>query len=218
MSQDHAGIAMTEWHERLFKAALDYRCAILPIEAQKAWLKLEEVALSLPVSPASHPQQPSGWKLVPAEVTPEWFNAAAERGIRIGTMKSAIADVLACAPAPPAEQQEGDYYAIHKLDLLHIMSAAIGAPYSSVEDGAERLRLKTIRKLYEQQEGGEALRERVRDAIATSLGGAYDCLRVWSAWQIGTMGPDDFSLVAEDSDRLDEITDAAIAAMTRGRR
>jgi hypothetical protein len=60
----------------------------------------------------------------------------------------------------------------------------------------------------------DAMRERVRDAIAEALGDAYDCGRVWSAWSYGTMGPDDFSLVAEDDDRLEELASAAIAAMT----
>ena len=53
----------------------------------------------------------------------------------------------------------------------------------------------------------------VRDAIAEALGDAYDCTRVWSAWGVGTMDQDDFQLVAEDSDRVAEIADAAIAAM-----
>jgi hypothetical protein len=57
------------------------------------------------------------------------------------------------------------------------------------------------------------LRERVCEAVATALGDAYDCLRVWSAWSVGTMGPDDFVPVANDDDRVGEIADAAIAAM-----
>lgn len=57
-------------------------------------------------------------------------------------------------------------------------------------------------------------REKVRDAIAEALGGsAYDCIRVWSAWGVGTMGPDDFVPIAEDGDRIAEIADAAISVM-----
>lgn len=59
----------------------------------------------------------------------------------------------------------------------------------------------------------DAAKEAVDEAIATALGDAYDCTRTWSAWSYGTMGPEDFSLVAEDSDRLREITDAAIQAV-----
>lgn len=59
----------------------------------------------------------------------------------------------------------------------------------------------------------DTAKEAVDDAIATALGDVYDCNRVWDAWSYGTMGPDDFSLVAEDSDRLREITDAAIQAI-----
>lgn len=58
-----------------------------------------------------------------------------------------------------------------------------------------------------------ALRERVMDAIAEALGDAYDCTRHWSAWGYGTMSQDDFSLVADDSDRIGEIADAAIGAI-----
>jgi hypothetical protein len=57
------------------------------------------------------------------------------------------------------------------------------------------------------------VRESVRAAVAEALGRTYDCTRVWEAWQVGTMGPDDFSLVAEDDDRVAEIADAAIEAM-----
>ena len=53
-------------------------------------------------------------------------------------------------------------------------------------------------------------RDAVCTAIAESLGNAYDCQRVWSAWSYGTMGPDDFTLTAEDGDRVAEIADAAI--------
>jgi len=60
----------------------------------------------------------------------------------------------------------------------------------------------------------EAARERVHDAVAEALGSAYDCLRVWAAWGVGTMSQRDFVLVAEDADRVGEIADAAIAALT----
>lgn len=62
-------------------------------------------------------------------------------------------------------------------------------------------------------QAGDA-RDRVRDAISEALGDAYDCTRVWSAWGYGTMGPDDFVQVAEQDERLYEIADAAIAAMS----
>jgi hypothetical protein len=52
----------------------------------------------------------------------------------------------------------------------------------------------------------------VRDALAETLGDAYDCTRVWSAWGVGTMSQDDFVPVAEDDDRLHELTIAALDA------
>lgn len=56
-------------------------------------------------------------------------------------------------------------------------------------------------------------REAIKQAIADTLGDAYDCTRVWQAWSYGTMGPDDFVQVAEQDDRLEELTDAVIAAI-----
>jgi hypothetical protein len=52
----------------------------------------------------------------------------------------------------------------------------------------------------------------VRDAIAETLGDAYDCTRVWSAWGVGTMSQDDFVPVADDNDRLQELAVAALDA------
>lgn len=61
----------------------------------------------------------------------------------------------------------------------------------------------------------ENTRQAVIDAIAEALGDAYDCTRVWHAWQVGTMSQDDFVLVTDQSDRLYEIADAAISAMPK---
>ena len=61
----------------------------------------------------------------------------------------------------------------------------------------------------------EEMKERVRDAIAEAIGGdAYDCTRVWSAWSYGTMGEDDFVTLIDQAERIAEIADAAIAALT----
>jgi hypothetical protein len=54
--------------------------------------------------------------------------------------------------------------------------------------------------------------DKVRDAIAETLGEAYDCTRVWSAWSYGTMSQDDFVMVASDEERLDELVSDALAA------
>lgn len=52
----------------------------------------------------------------------------------------------------------------------------------------------------------------VRDALADCLADTYDCTRVWSAWSYGTMGEDDFSPIAEDDHRLQELSFAALEA------
>jgi hypothetical protein len=59
----------------------------------------------------------------------------------------------------------------------------------------------------------EMLRDAIAEAVRESLGEAYDCTRVWSAWSVGTMGPDDFALVAEDDARVAEIVDAVMAKL-----
>lgn len=59
----------------------------------------------------------------------------------------------------------------------------------------------------------EQLKEAVSEAIREALGGALDCGRAWSAWGVGTMSEDDFSQVADDAERVAEITDAVLAAL-----
>lgn len=68
----------------------------------------------------------------------------------------------------------------------------VGAPPSALPDGD--------------------LPDAVIQATAEAIGSAYDCMRVWSAWGVGTMGPDDFLPVADDSDRVAEIARASIGA------
>lgn len=74
--------------------------------------------------------------------------------------------------------------------------------------------MKEVIALIAPSAPGDAQREAVMDAIAGALGDAYDCMRVWAAWGVGTMSQDDFRLVADDASRLGELADAAIAAMT----
>lgn len=50
----------------------------------------------------------------------------------------------------------------------------------------------------------------VWEAVQLALGDAYDCMRVWSAWQIGTMHADDFVRVADQPSRVDEIASAVL--------
>ena len=57
-----------------------------------------------------------------------------------------------------------------------------------------------------------ALREKLIDMIAEHLSGTYRCLRVWEAWNFGTMIQDDFDDVGE-SDTPAELVDAILAAL-----
>ncbi|GAB4059093.1 Lar family restriction alleviation protein [Uliginosibacterium sediminicola] len=58
----------------------------------------------------------------------------------------------------------------------------------------------------------DELPDAVCAATAAALGGALDCGRVWSAWGVGTMSESDFYSVADDPERVAEISRAAITA------
>lgn len=55
--------------------------------------------------------------------------------------------------------------------------------------------------------------EALTDAISEALQGTYHCLRVWSAWSVGTMGEDDFSPV-DESDTPANIADLVMRLYT----
>ena len=55
--------------------------------------------------------------------------------------------------------------------------------------------------------------EKADEAIREALGDAYDCMRVWCAWGVGTMGPDDFWPVADSDERVAEIRNAVLQAL-----
>ena len=72
-----------------------------------AWVRYDDHAAAL--SSAAQPAvPPPGYALVPEEPTDEWISALSDRGMRIGSLQSAIRDVLAAAPkaAPQQEAQE----------------------------------------------------------------------------------------------------------------
>ena len=56
-------------------------------------------------------------------------------------------------------------------------------------------------------------RELAKDRLAKELSDAMDCTRVWDAWYYGTMSQDDFSLIAEDDERLNDIVEAVCAPL-----
>ena len=74
----------------------------------------------------------------------------------------------------------------------------------------DRSRKTEEEKMSDTKDLNEEQTEAIDSAIATALGDAYDCTRHWSAWSYGTMGPDDFSLVADDEGRIAEIREAVL--------
>lgn len=57
-----------------------------------------------------------------------------------------------------------------------------------------------------------ALQAKVVDLLTVELGDSYDCTRVWSAWDYGTMGEDDFEPVL---DRIDAIASDIVRAILK---
>ncbi len=57
-------------------------------------------------------------------------------------------------------------------------------------------------------------RDAISSALLSSLGTVYDCKRTWSAWSQGAMGPEDFVPFDMQDDRIEEVVDAVIAALS----
>ena len=109
-----------------------------------------------------------------------------------------------------SRDSEGDYVdrqTRRGWNLWQAATAYAGAATPKAAQGGVGGRLHQI-----AEPAGDELPESVIDAVAEALGDAYDCGRVWSAWSYGTMGPDDFSMVAEDAERVAEIARSAINA------
>ena len=149
-----------------------------------------------------------------------------EREAKFCSGKSAAELELLSAPQPwpSAIMDAAQAKLAHALELVLV---ARGVPFTgehaqqAYADTAEAMLLQTLRAGVEANAGvapGDAqsatqLREAVRDAVIAGLSGTYYCGRVWSAWQIGTMSQQDFTPAAEVSEVVDEITDAALAAL-----
>lgn len=158
----------------------------------------------------------TAWRLVPAAPDQDWTNAFAARGPRIGTFGATIRDVLDTAPGPVfalADELQAVRAALAFLPDSDAAVSGLDRILGKLSGAPDRKVAATPSASQEQQDGAQ--KQAVMEAIAEALGGAYDCTRAWSAWGVGTMGRDDFSLVAEDSDRVSELADAAIAAMHR---
>lgn len=92
------------------------------------------------------------------------------------------------------------------------MATLAGVPADSVT-----FRLADALEASIAPESVEDRRQAVAEAVAKVLAGqeAMHCTRDWSAWSHGTMSADDFPLVSDDPDSVNEIADAAIAAIEK---
>jgi len=66
------------------------------------------------------------------------------------------------------------------------------------------------RAVHDQHEG---MKTALGEAISEALVGAWDCGRVWEAWEVGTMSEEDFTPTAEDPARVEELVDAVLEVM-----
>jgi hypothetical protein len=104
-------------------------------------------------------------------------------------------------------QHLGEQILSHMGDPLQVTSKLLEEVF---ELGAKSARDQAARTLPDD------LRESVLDAVGEALGGALDCTRVWSAWQMGTMSAQDFVTIADDAARVGEIVDAAVTELLGG--
>lgn len=61
----------------------------------------------------------------------------------------------------------------------------------------------------------EALKTAIHDALADELFEAMDCMRQWEAWSVGTMSQDDFVIIADDAERMNDLTNVVMAAIDK---
>lgn len=131
-------------------------------------------------------------------------------------------DLLSTQPWPSAVIEAAQAKLAYALELVLV---AREAPFAgdfakqAYADTAEALLQQTLRAAVEVTAGdtpsAAQVREAVRDAVIAGLSNTYYCGRTWSAWQVGTMHQQDFTPAAEVSEVVDEITDAALAALGR---
>lgn len=105
---------------------------------------------------------------------------------------------------------------VKAIRALHeqVASVHLQASQARAENAALRDRVKDLEA---QPEPPADLVEQVAEAvegdIAEAIGTAYDCIRVWEAWWVGTMRADDFQPITDNPERLREISTAAARAV-----
>ena len=121
---------------------------------------------------------------------------------------------IALFAAPPAPSVQDAELVTVPRELLGAASYAIkkNLPAPKILEQLRRYALGGVAAPTPAPSVPDEVPDAVIDAVADAIGGAYDCLRVWSAWEYGTMGPDDFLPVTDDADRVAEIARAALSS------
>ena len=165
-----------------------------PQEATRVSL---EAALRL-AQPAQAPAVPEGFVLLPKKATPQMLLAAGYRLSAVGASDTGHEMYAALIAAAPTAQPSIGTIAHTRIPGMSPIGDVIATAQPKQESAADAQQAK----------------DAVRDAISQVLTSVYVCGRVWSAWQAGTMTEDDFIPAADSDEVLNEITDAAIAALS----
>jgi hypothetical protein len=59
----------------------------------------------------------------------------------------------------------------------------------------------------------EPLKEKLKNTLREQLSDALICTRTWNAWNYGTMGEDDFQLLIEDEDYIDQLAESVLLSI-----
>jgi hypothetical protein len=168
------------------------------------------------------------WKAKGWPVTPMYLNAtspAALLGKGFTTLESGDGKYRIITSYQNRDDAWSDYTALCKAEqpaqVSHTMKSVMKAICSI--DGFPMLtsnQCHAVAEKLNEQPAPVALalpdRDSLRDAIAQAIGGdTYDCVRVWSAWGVGTMSDDDFIPIVDHEERLYEIADTCLDELKR---
>lgn len=117
----------------------------------------------------------------------------------------------ACAQELQAWRDTGVYTGHHLENVANLLRPV--SQYDCMKLADDLVLEYALKVLASGRSITDGVPDAVLEATAEVLGeDAYDNTRCWTAWAAGTMGPNDFTEIAGQPDRVAEIAAAAIAA------
>ena len=127
----------------------------------------------------------------------------------MSTESSTAAEAIVIVFDGPPAHQSGRF-----VEVEDASGASINAgEWKDRGNGLWELRIEAPkpRSLTPDERGARMVK--ILDALAAGVDSDTTvCTRVWEAWSYGTMGPDDFTPLAEDPDSLQNLADALVKA------